>query len=71
MKIIIPMAGRGARLRPHTQTIPKPLLPIAGKPIVQRIVEDLAANVDGGGEEGAFIIGYFGEEAEKQLDSIA
>ena len=39
MKIIVPMAGRGSRLRPHTLTVPKPLIPIAGKPIVQRLVE--------------------------------
>ena len=41
MKIIVPMAGRGSRLRPHTLTVPKPLIPIAGKPIVQRLVEDI------------------------------
>jgi glucose-1-phosphate thymidylyltransferase len=41
MKIIVPMAGRGSRLRPHTLTIPKPLIPIAGKPIVHRLVEDM------------------------------
>ena len=35
------MAGRGSRLRPHTLTIPKPLIPVAGKPIVQRLVEDI------------------------------
>ena len=43
MKIIVPMAGRGSRLRPHTLTVPKPLIPIAGKPIVHRLVEDIAA----------------------------
>ena len=43
MKIIVPMAGRGSRLRPHTLTVPKPLIPIAGKPIVQRLVEDIVA----------------------------
>ena len=41
MKIIVPMAGRGSRLRPHTLTVPKPLVPVAGKPIVQRLVEDI------------------------------
>ena len=71
MKIIIPMAGRGSRLRPHTLTIPKPLLPVAGKPIVQRIVEDLAAALDEPVEEVAFIIGDFGEAAEQQLQHIA
>jgi glucose-1-phosphate thymidylyltransferase len=42
MNLIIPMAGMGKRLRPHTLTIPKPLIPIAGKPIIQRLVEDIA-----------------------------
>jgi glucose-1-phosphate thymidylyltransferase len=42
MNIIVPMAGRGSRLRPHTLTVPKPLVPVAGKPIVERLVEDLA-----------------------------
>ena len=41
MNIIIPMAGMGKRMRPHTLTTAKPLLPIAGKPIVQRLVEDI------------------------------
>lgn len=40
MKIVVPMAGMGKRMRPHTHTTAKPLLPIAGKPIVQRLVED-------------------------------
>ena len=43
MKIIVPMAGRGSRLRPHTLTTPKPLLKFAGKSIVQRLVEDIVA----------------------------
>jgi glucose-1-phosphate thymidylyltransferase len=71
MKIIVPMAGRGSRLRPHTLTIPKPLLPIAGKPMVQRLVEDLAASCNSEIDEIAFIIGDFGEQAEKQLLAIA
>ena len=45
MKIIVPMAGRGSRLRPHTLTTPKPLIPIAGKPIVQRLVEDISKDL--------------------------
>ncbi len=65
------MAGRGSRLRPHTLTIPKPLLPVAGKPIVQRIVEDLSANCPEPVEEVAFIIGDFGEDVEQQLLNIA
>ena len=71
MKIIIPMAGRGSRLRPHTLTVPKPLVPIAGKPIVQRIVEDLASSYGEPIEEVAFVIGDFGSEAEKQLQAVA
>ncbi len=51
------MAGIGSRLRPHTLTIPKPLTVIAGKPIVQRLVEDISSVVDQKIEEIAFIIG--------------
>ena len=65
------MAGRGSRLRPHTLTVPKPLVPVAGKPIVQRLVESLAANYDGNIEEIAFIIGDFGDEVEADLKQIA
>jgi len=65
------MAGRGSRLRPHTLTIPKPLLPIAGKPIVQRIVEDFYASCSEDIEEIAFVIGDFGKEVEQQLERIA
>lgn len=65
------MAGRGSRLRPHTLTTPKPLLPIAGKPIVQRLVEDLAASCTQAIDEVAFIIGDFGTQVEKDLHNIA
>ncbi|MGX1023123.1 sugar nucleotidyltransferase [Psychroflexus sp. MBR-150] len=72
MKIIVPMAGRGSRLRPHTLTVPKPLIPIAGKPIVQRLVEDIAKVVDEPIEEIAFVIGKdFGKAVEEQLENIA
>jgi glucose-1-phosphate thymidylyltransferase len=71
MKIIVPMAGRGSRLRPHTLTIPKPLIPIAGKPIVQRLVEDIVKVCGSQVEEIAFIIGDFGKEVENQLVGIA
>ncbi|MFN8395184.1 MAG: sugar phosphate nucleotidyltransferase [Bacteroidia bacterium] len=71
MKIIIPMAGRGSRLRPHTLSTPKPLLPIAGKPIVQRLVEDIVRLYDGKVEEIGFIIGDFGKEVEEQLLKVA
>lgn len=71
MKVIVPMAGRGTRLRPHTLTTPKPLLHVAGKPIVQRLVEDIAEIYQGGIEEIAFIIGDFGKEAEEGLCKVA
>lgn len=73
MNIIIPMAGLGKRMRPHTLTVPKPLLPIAGKPIVHRLVEDIVkvcndkkiANI------GFIIHPSFGREVEDSLMSIA
>ena len=72
MKIIIPMAGRGSRLRPHTLTVPKPLLPIAGKPMVQSaLLKTLLQASNSEIDEVAFIIGDFGEAAEKQLMAIA
>lgn len=71
MKIIVPMAGRGSRLRPHTLTIPKPLMPVAGKPIVQRLVEDITKVSAEKVDEIAFIIGDFGKEVEQQLKEIA
>lgn len=71
MKIIVPMAGRGSRLRPHTLTIPKPLLPVGGKPIVQRLVEDITKVCGEPVDEIAFIIGDFGVEVEKNLVAVA
>lgn len=65
------MAGRGSRLRPHTLTVPKPLIPIAGKPIVQRLVEDIAKVAGEKIDEIAFIIGDFGTEVEESLVKIA
>ena len=72
MNIIIPMAGMGKRMRPHTLTTPKPLIPIAGKPIVQRLVEDIIATSNEKVEEIAFIISpAFGKEAEDHLVEVA
>lgn len=72
MKIIVPMAGMGKRMRPHTHTTAKPLLPIAGKPIVQRLVEDLAKVAGEKVEEVAFITNpAFGAAVEQQLIAIA
>lgn len=72
MKIIVPMAGMGKRMRPHTLTVPKPLIPIAGKPIVQRLVEDIAKVCGEPVEEVNFIIhSSFGKEVEKRLIAVA
>lgn len=72
MKIIIPMAGMGKRMRPHTLTVPKPLIPVAGKPIVQRLAEDITRVCNEQPEEIAFIIGpTFGPEVEGMLKQVA
>lgn len=72
MKIIIPMAGKGKRMRPHTLTVPKPLIKVAGKPIVQRLVEDITKVCGEKVDEIAFIIGSdFGKEVEDNLIKIA
>ncbi|MFH1004903.1 MAG: sugar phosphate nucleotidyltransferase [Bacteroidota bacterium] len=72
MKIIIPMAGMGKRMRPHTLTIPKPLIPIAGKPMVQHIMENLTKVCPEKITEIAYVISpLFGKEAENNLIKIA
>ncbi len=72
MNIIIPMAGMGKRMRPHTLTTAKPLLPVAGKPIVQRLVEDIVATSNEKVDEIAFIISpAFGKEVEQHLCAVA
>jgi glucose-1-phosphate thymidylyltransferase len=72
MKIIIPMAGKGKRMRPHTLTVPKPLINVAGKPIVQRLVEDITKVCGEKVDEIAFIIGSdFGKDVEDNLIKIA
>lgn len=72
MNIIIPMAGMGKRMRPHTLTVPKPLIPIAGKPIVQRLVEDIAKVCGEKVSHIGFVIGRsFGNEVENTLKAIA
>lgn len=66
------MAGMGKRMRPHTLTVPKPLIPVAGKPIVQKIIEDLEEVCGDGIEEVAYIIHpSFGKAVEQQLIDVA
>lgn len=74
MKIIVPMAGRGSRLRPHSLTVPKPLIPVAGMPIVHRLVRDIAALLDEPISEIAFVLGdpaFFGPEVVHELEALA
>lgn len=71
MKVIVPMAGRGSRLRPHTLTVPKPLVPVGGKPIVHRLVEDIAAVCAEKIDEIAFVVGDFGTVVENELLAVA
>ena len=59
MKVIIPVAGAGMRLRPHTYTQPKPLIPVAGKPIICFIIDKLRAS---GINDFVFVLGYLGEK---------
>lgn len=71
MNVIVPMAGMGKRLRPHTLTVPKPLLPVAGKSIVHWLIEDIAVVCKEPIDQIGFIIGDFGKETEAQLLKIA
>lgn len=59
MKVIIPVAGAGAKLRPHTYTQPKPLIPLAGKTILSFIIDQF---IEIGHKDFIFIIGYLGEK---------
>jgi glucose-1-phosphate thymidylyltransferase len=72
MQIIIPMAGKGKRMRPHTLTTAKPLIPVAGQPIVQRLVEDITRVCGEKVNEIAYVIGPdFGREVEQELIRVA
>lgn len=65
MKAIIPVAGTGARLRPLTYTQPKPLIPVAGKPIMSFIVDQLTSV---GIQDFVFVIGYLGEKIKDYIE---
>src|SRR6202022_2444770 len=62
MKVIIPLAGKGTRLRPHTHLVPKPMLKIAGKPVMAYILEDLERL--GGVDQVIYITGHLKEAVE-------
>lgn len=68
------MAGRGSRLRPHSLTVPKPLIPVAGQPIVHRLVKDIAKVLDQPITEVAFVLGdpaWFGDDVVASLKDLA
>jgi glucose-1-phosphate thymidylyltransferase len=72
MKLIIPMAGRGTRVRPHSHTTPKPLLPVAGTMIIERIVETFARTLDRNIDEIVYILGPdFGRDIKETLQEMS
>lgn len=72
MKLIIPMAGRGTRVRPHSHTVPKPLLPVAGTMIVERLVETFVRTLDREITEVVYILGPdFGQDIKDQLTEMS
>jgi len=70
MKLIIPMAGRGTRLRPHTHVTPKPLLPVLGITIVERIVRTFVDLVPGKISDAVFVLGDFPAEVQEKLTEM-
>ncbi len=72
MKLIIPMAGRGTRLRPHTHVTPKPLIEVRGVSMVERIMDTFAEVLPPGLDEAVFILGPdFGQEVRDRLTAIS
>jgi glucose-1-phosphate thymidylyltransferase len=71
MNLIIPMAGKGRRMRPHTLTTPKPLIPIAGKPIVVRLVEEIRAACAMPIHTIGFVVSELEADAQVQLTQLA
>jgi glucose-1-phosphate thymidylyltransferase len=67
MKAIIPVAGAGTKLRPHTYTQPKALIPLAGKTVLSIIVDQLK---DAGINEYIFIVGYLGEKIQDYVKAL-
>jgi len=65
MKAIIPVAGAGTKLRPHTYTQPKALIPLAGRTILSIIIDQL---VEAGIKEFVFVVGYLGEKIQDYVE---
>ncbi len=71
MKLIIPMAGRGTRVRPHSHVTPKPLLSVRGESMVARIVDTFARVLPESISEGVFVLGPdFGDAIREQLKDV-
>ena len=66
MKLVIPLAGYGTRMRPHTYVRPKPLINVAGKPVLAHILDRFQ---DFDIEEAIFIVGHLGEQIADYVDS--
>jgi len=64
LKVVMPLAGKGTRLRPHTHVTPKPLLKVGDKPVLAYILDDLR---ELGVHEGVFITGHLKEKVERYL----
>lgn len=71
LNLIIPMAGKGKRMLPHTLTIPKPLIPIAGKPIVQRILEEIGSLYPGPIGNIGFVVNGLLPSIQADLQAMA
>ena len=68
MKVIIPLAGKGTRLRPHTYITPKPMLKVAGKPVMQYVMEDVQRL--GNVEQVVYVTGHLKEKVEEHARSF-
>jgi glucose-1-phosphate thymidylyltransferase len=69
LKVVIPMAGLGTRLRPHTWSKPKQLVSVAGKPVLDHVLDTLASLPDPEGVELINIVGYLGDQIEEHLQT--
>ena len=63
MKVIIPLAGKGTRLRPHTHITPKPMMKVAGKPVMSYVLDELKKL--GNVEQIIYITGHLKEKVEE------
>ena len=71
MNIIIPMAGMGKRLRPHTLTTAKPLVKVCGQEIVKILCKEIVKTCGVKVDNIGFVVGNFGEQVEKELIEVA